>query len=269
MSNRLAEPETFMAKIDGYTLRVAHWGRPKSTQPALLFFSGVGANIELVAGIGDMFPDRNIVMYDMPGIGLSPLSQWPYSPWLAARWGAKILDRLDYELVDVIGMSWGGALAQQFAHQYDSRVNSLVLCATSTGIAGAVEMPASMPQMFGLSSLINYDVMQENLMKIYGEVADPNASDHFNRLIMPHPGGVTYQLMAFSAWNSLSFAPMLRARTLVISGDDDRIVPKSNAVLLHAAISEAELHIVEGGGHMFFVTHSEEVSTRISAFHAG
>ncbi len=268
MSNRVSEPETFMARVDGYVLRVAHWNRQHSDQPALLFFNGVGANIELVAGIGEMFPDRNIVIFDMPGIGLSPLSQWPYSPWLAARWGAKILDRLEYDMVDVIGMSWGGALAQQFAHQYDRRVNSLVLCATSTGIAGAVELPSSLTQMFGLSSLISYDAMQENLMKIYGEVADPNASDHFDRLTMPHVGGVTYQLMAFLTWNSLSFAPMLRTRTLVLSGEDDRIVPKSNAVLLHAAIPDAELHIVDDGGHMFFVTHAEEVADRISVFHA-
>lgn len=268
MSDRLAEPETFMSNVDGYTLRVAHWSRAESTLPPVLFFSGIGANIELVAGIGDMFPERSIVTLDMPGIGLSPLSQLPYSSWMAARWATKILDELDYETVDVIGMSWGGALAQQFAHQYPSRVSSLVLCATSTGIAGAVEMPSSMMDLFGMSSLTNMDVMQENLMKLYGEVADPNASDHFDSLIMPHPCGVTYQLMAFSTWNSLSFAPALQARTLVLAGRDDRIVPEANAILLHAAIPDAELHVVEDGGHMFFVTHAEQVATRISAFHA-
>lgn len=269
MSDRDLEPETFMATVGGYTLRVAHWARADSDQPVLLFFNGVGANIELVGGIGEMFPDRNIVIYDMPGVGLSPVSHFPYSPWLAARWGAKILDQLDYEHVDVIGLSWGGALAQQFTHQYASRVNSLVLCATSTGIAGAPDIPQSMTQIFGLNSLTGQGDVQTTLSQIYGELADPAATDHFDRFIVPHVGGVAYQLMAFSAWNSLSFAPALRTRTLVMSGRNDRIVPDANAVLLHAALPNAELHFIDTGGHMFFVTHQDEVADRISDFHAG
>ncbi|NJR20121.1 MAG: alpha/beta fold hydrolase [Hyphomonadaceae bacterium] len=72
--------------------------------------------------------------FDVPGVGLSPVTQWPYRHWMVARWARKLSDRLGFDSVDVMGVSWGGALAQQFAFQYRNRVNKLILCATSSGM---------------------------------------------------------------------------------------------------------------------------------------
>jgi pimeloyl-ACP methyl ester carboxylesterase len=63
----------------------------------------------------------------------SPAPWWPYRPSLLARLSARLLDRLGHEQVDVLGFSWGGALAQQFAYQHAKRCRRLVLAATSPG----------------------------------------------------------------------------------------------------------------------------------------
>jgi pimeloyl-ACP methyl ester carboxylesterase len=127
-------PQITMQDVDGIQLRTAFW---PATQPSgnlpLLFFNGIGANLELTQGLGDMFPERDIITFDVPGVGKSPVTQWPYRPWMLARWARKLLDQFDIDAVDVMGVSWGGALAQQFAFQYRNRVGSLILCATSSG----------------------------------------------------------------------------------------------------------------------------------------
>ena len=64
--------------VDGIQLRTARWMAPgHSGQRPLLFFNGIGANLELTLGLGDMFPDREIITFDVPGVGLSPVT----SPW--------------------------------------------------------------------------------------------------------------------------------------------------------------------------------------------
>ena len=60
---------------------------------------------------------RNIV-FDLPGVGGSPLPASPYRPSGIARLSARLVSDLGYSRVDVAGVSWGGGMAQQFAHQY-------------------------------------------------------------------------------------------------------------------------------------------------------
>ena len=77
--------------------------------------------------------EREILIFDVPGIGRSEMSWRPRRFSGLARLANKLLDRLGYQRVDVVGVSWGGALAQQFARQYPDRCRRLVLAATSPG----------------------------------------------------------------------------------------------------------------------------------------
>ncbi|MCG8434504.1 MAG: alpha/beta hydrolase, partial [Gammaproteobacteria bacterium] len=116
--------------VDGIKLRVGI--RPGKGTP-LLLFNGIGANMELAEPFISALKDREIIAFDAPGIGGSGNWLIPRRFSGIAKLTAKMLDRLGYREVDVAGVSWGGALAQQFVKQYAGRCRKLILAATSPG----------------------------------------------------------------------------------------------------------------------------------------
>src|SRR5499425_131556 len=119
-------------QVEGQTLRVGI-RRGEKARPPLLLFNGIGANIELVEPFLDALPGPEAIVFDMPGVGGSPAPRLPYRPSTLARLTARLLDQLGHAQVDVLGVSWGGAPAQQFAFQQAARCHRLVLAATSPG----------------------------------------------------------------------------------------------------------------------------------------
>jgi poly(3-hydroxyalkanoate) depolymerase len=256
-----------MQDVDGIVLRTAHWEAPEDNgELPLLFFNGIGANLELTLGLGDMFPVREIITFDVPGVGLSPVTQWPYRHWMLARWVRKLIDRYGIDMVDVMGVSWGGALAQQFSFQYRSRVNRLILCATSSGMTMIPGRPASLSKMVDTRRYTDPEFMRENFAKLYGDAADESAGSHVDGLLPPDPKGYIYQLLAFAGWSSLPFIRFLKMPTLVMMGDKDSIVPLVNGQILTWALPDARLHVVEGAGHLFIVTRAAETARVINDF---
>lgn len=267
MSSGTREPVITMEDVDGILLRAAYWplegqegGRP------LVFFNGIGANLELASGLGNMFPDRAILTLDVPGVGLSPVTQWPYRHWMLARWIRKLVDRFGIDEMDVMGVSWGGALAQQFAFQYRSRVKRLILCATTAGVTMVPGRPASLTKMVDTRRYTDPEFMRENFATLYGDLADPSADSHISNLLPPDPKGYLYQLLAFAGWSSLPFIRFLKMPALVIMGDEDSIVPLANGHILNFALPDSRLRVIEGGGHLFLVTRAEETADIIREF---
>jgi pimeloyl-ACP methyl ester carboxylesterase len=109
--------------------------------PPLLACNGIGTPLEALAPFTSALdPVIEVVRFDVPGVGGSPATRLPYSlPWLA-RLAGRMLGRLGYDRRDVLGISWGGALAQQIALQNPQRCRRVVLAATATG---ALMIPAS------------------------------------------------------------------------------------------------------------------------------
>jgi pimeloyl-ACP methyl ester carboxylesterase len=119
-------------------LRVAiRPGLPAATgvqRVPLLLINGIGASLELLQPFVDhLDPAVEVIRFDPPGVGGSDPSSGPYRfSWLC-RLIAGMLTELGYDRVDVLGISWGGAVAQHFAAFYRSRCRRLVLVATATG----------------------------------------------------------------------------------------------------------------------------------------
>jgi pimeloyl-ACP methyl ester carboxylesterase len=78
-------------------------------------------------------PAIEVIRFDVPGTGGSPAPLIPYLFSSNARLVTQMLDQLGYSQVDVLGISWGGGLAQQFAYQYPERCRRLILVSTGTG----------------------------------------------------------------------------------------------------------------------------------------
>ena len=259
-------PTFSMETVDGRVLRVAVWraSAPTHNRP-ILFFNGIGANIEAMAPMAELLDDRDFITFDMPGIGGSPDPVVPYNAILMSRIAALLLDRFEMPVVDVMGVSWGGAMAQQFALQNPARINKLILCATSAGMLMVPGNPAALVKMADPRRYIDPDFMAKHFKTLYGGMVG-NKSEHISRITPPSKTGYFYQLMAMMGWTSAPFLPFLKTETLIMMGDDDQIVPLANGKFLNFLIPNSELFVVKNGGHLFLLSHVEESITAIRAF---
>lgn len=250
-------------------LRVAVWkARPAAGQaPAtpLLFFNGIGANIEVMSPLADWFPDRDLITFDMPGIGGSPNPVAPYRPWTMAWTASRLLRQLGYDKVDVMGVSWGGGLAQQFAFQCPKQTGRLVLAATSAGVIMAPGDIRALSKMADPKRYVDPEFMRKNFEALYGGETD-GSEGHIGRIRAPSRTGYLYQLGAMVGWTSVPFLPFLKAPTLVMMGDSDRIVPLVNGKFLTALIPGARLEVIKDGGHLFLVSKAEIAAPIIREF---
>lgn len=265
MTKRL--PDIKMERVGGYELRTAHWQAEVNLgKRPLLFFNGIGANLELVFGLGEQIRDRDILTFDMPGIGGSKPPVLPYMPWQMGRIANTLCDRYGFGDIDVMGVSWGGAMAQQFALQHRKRVGRLILCATTAGMIMVPGHPEALVKMRDPRRYSDPAYMRENFSTLYGDDDAEGANSHAMGLKAPHPRGYMYQMLAMLGWTSLPFAPFLKTPTLIMMGDRDRIVPLINGRILHKAYPNSTLHVVEGGGHLFLVTKTAETLPVITEF---
>ncbi len=246
--------------VGGRTLRVARWrAADPAGQPPLLFFNGVGANIELVAPFARQLGDRDFIIFDMPGVGGSPDPVLPYNAITMARTAEKLLQQFGYTgAIDVMGVSWGGAMAQHFAMQYPARVQRLILAATTAGWMMVPGKLSALSKMANPRRYVDPDYMRKNFATLYG--GDNSGSHaHVSRLKPPSGVGYFYQLLAMVGWTSAPLLPFcIKAETLVLMGDQDNIVPVINGRILASLIPDAELAIIPNGGHLFLVAQAEE-----------
>lgn len=259
--------EISMETVGGRTLRVAHWRLDmESEHLPVLFFNGIGANIEAVAPLAEALDDRGFVMFDMPGVGGSPDPLVPYNAATMAWTTTLLLDRLKLDQVDVMGVSWGGAMAQHFALQHSGRTRRLVLCATSAGMVMVPGSPAALGKMANPRRYVDAAFMEKHFRTLYGSALGAASAGHISRLTPPSRRGYLYQLLAMIGWTSAPALPFLKKPTLILMGDDDRIVPLANGKILNALIPNSELNVLEGGGHLFLLSHADQSVSAIRRF---
>ena len=253
-----------MEEVGGRTLRIATWrlGMPSDHLP-ILFFNGIGANIEAVAPLAAAMPERGFIMFDMPGIGESPDPLVPYNPFTMSWTAAQLLDRYGLDEVDVMGVSWGGAMAQHFALQHPGRTRRLTLIATTPGIVMVPGNPAAFTKMADPRRYVDPKFMAKHFNTLYGGLTKDGADDdhknsHISRLKPPSPRGYMYQLMCMVGWTSLPGLPFMKKETLIMMGEDDNIVPLINGKILKAMIPNSRLETFVGGGHLFLLTHADQ-----------
>src|SRR5215208_6040182 len=121
----------------GLRLRV---GRHGAGRP-LLLITGIGAHIDMWAPFARLAGERELIAFDAPGAGLSQRPRLPLRMSALAEVVRALLDALRLERVDVLGYSFGGALAQELARRAPDRVRRLVLCATGPGLGGSPPRP--------------------------------------------------------------------------------------------------------------------------------
>ncbi|KXV11017.1 poly(3-hydroxyalkanoate) depolymerase [Caballeronia megalochromosomata] len=254
--------------LDGQLVRVGV-RHGSDASPPLLIFNGIGANLELVEPFVEALGDVGVIIFDIPGVGGSPVPLAPYRFSTLSVLTDKLLRRLGHDgPVDVLGVSWGGALAQQFARQYPERCRRLILAATSPGVLMMPARLSVLSKLIGPRRYTDPAYMQRVGPEIYGGAyrRDPDLLRAHSRHIQPPRGrGYLYQLMAAWGWTSLHWLCTLRQTTLVMHGNDDPIVPLSNAKILAARIRHSMLYVIDDG-HLFLITRAREVAPVVRGF---
>lgn len=252
--------------VDGHTLRV---GLTPGEGPPLLVFNGIGANLELLEPLTQSLVGIRTIMFDVPGAGDSRIHWRPYRLRGLARLAARVLDELGHPgAVDVLGVSWGGALAQQFALTCRKRCRKLILVSTTPGVVMVPGSPFALARMLHPRRYLDRSHLEQIAPDLYGGQTrrDPGiVREHSERTRRPHLLGYLYQQLAFWGWSSLPWLRLLQQPTLVLSGDDDPLVPVINARILAALIPRAKLEVINDG-HLFLLSNPHRVAPSIRAF---
>ena len=233
------------AVIGGASLRLAR----RRAAPAsgggsgapLLILNGIGGSMELLTPIAAALTGRDLILFDMPGNGGSEPASCSYDMRDAADLTAAVLDHFGVDEADIMGISWGGMLAQQFARQHPGRCRRLILACTGPGALSIPGHPLALHSLF----------MKHLFRRRDGE--------------RRNSAGFSAQMKAIRGWSSLHWLHRLRHRTLLIAARMDMTMPLANARMMSLIIPDARLAVVEGG-HMALVSHPARPAAIIADF---
>ena len=255
--------------VRGRTLAYRHHpGRPG--RPPLVLCNGIGSSMDLFDPLIERLdPERPLIRFDVPGIGASPRARVPYILHQLALVVRALVRALGYERADVLGISWGGGLAQQIAFQHPRFCRRLVLVATGTGSWMVPARPRVLARMVTPRRHRDPDYARSIAGELYGGSArhDPDAvvAALHHSLHATSPLGYGYQLAATAGWTSLPWLPAIRQPALVLVGDDDPIIPEVNGTLMARLLPRGELHIYSGG-HLTLITEPHQLAPVVEHF---
>lgn len=239
--------------------------------PPLLLIAGIPALANDWASLADGLAARGlrVIAYDNRGSGASTVTPGPYSTREMAGDAVALLDYLGVARADVFGMSMGGMIAQELALTAPERVRRLVLGCTHAGIAHAAAPPGAASRAFALQTE-DWALRMRTLAPFaFAEGVDPMLLREFTTkksADVQDPGGYAAQIQAVLAHDTAERLHEIRAPTLVLTGDEDRIIPGESSRLLAKLIPDAALSVIAGTGHLFFLERPDMTLEILSEF---
>ena len=214
-----------------------------------------------------------VIVFDPRGVSASDKPEGSQTIGLLADDIAHLLQTIGVESAHVVGASFGGFVAQEFALKYPAMTRKLMLCCTSFGgpnhVAPERETLMALASTKGLNS---EERMRANLLLAFTpeyvrtQVAEVDRVIHLRAENEVPEHIYMSQLQAAMSFNAESRVEEITSPTLVLSGDVDVIVPLQNSRNLAAKIPGAQLRIIKGGSHTFFIERAEEFNQIVSEF---
>jgi pimeloyl-ACP methyl ester carboxylesterase len=245
---------------------------------------GAGAPLVLIPGFGTglwiwfkqapaFAREFRTLAFDPRGISRSDAPAAPVTIRMIADDLAALLRALQIESAHILGASFGGFVAQEFALGYAEMTRSLLLCCTSFG--GEHHVPPSLETLQALAStkgLNTEERVRENLLLAFSpEFVERNRGEVEKVIALRAQNFVPehaylHQLQAAMSFDAEERVSRITAPTLVLTGDADIIVPVQNSRNLAARIPGAQLVVIEGGSHTFFIEQAGEFNAAVTAF---
>jgi len=257
-------PEVRHAVIEGLRTRVQVYG----DGPPLLLLAGLWGQVRVWDDLLPHLGGFRTIAFDAPGVGDSQLPRRPYTIRRLARFAAAVLDAEGEARAHVLGVSLGGAVAQQLGRSFPDRVDRMVLASTSHGALGVPGRPGALLRFARPTAYASMHDLEQQAGAMFGGRLRENP-ELVHRWHFRPPRNMrayAFRLAGTAGWTSLPWLRQLRTPTLVLHGDDDPIVPLVNGRLLARLIPDARLHVVRGGGHLLLLDSAPEVAPVIAAF---
>jgi poly(3-hydroxyalkanoate) depolymerase len=257
-----------MVDAAGLTWRVGVYEPEQTVRVPLLLINGLGASLEIWQPFVSELPaDLPVIRFDAPGVGLSEVPRRPMSLKGMARALDSLLERLDVEQVDVLGVSWGGLLAQHLAARSPERCRRLVLVSTVPCVGAHPARFAVARELLSRRRYVDPAYAVRVAGRLYGGAVrrQPELVHALHRGIAASPAGYLHQWLAGLSAAGPPFYPGIRQPTLILSGDDDPLIPLGNARMLRAAIPNSRLRIFSDG-HLGLFTAATELAPLVDAF---
>lgn len=240
----------------------------------LIHGSGPGvtawANWRLV--IPELAKSRRVVAPDMVGFGYTHRlegAQYGLESWVSHM--IAVMDRLEIDCADLIGNSFGGALALALAIRFPERVRRLVLM-------GSVGVPFELTE--GLDAVWGYEPSVENMRRVlnffaydsklvnddlaemrYRASVQPGVQEAFASMF-PAPR----QRWVESLASSDEKISEIRHSTLIVHGRDDQVIPVETSIHLHHLIADSQLHVFGRCGHWTQIEHARRFTKLVTSF---
>lgn len=245
-----------------------------ATRPLLTLVRGLGRSARYWAPVVPLLEPRfRILLIDNRGVGRSDAPPPPYSTKRMAADVVAVWDDAGIDVSHVFGMSLGGMIVQQLALRHGHRVDRVILGCTTHGggrasrtswrsavaILRAARMPAREAAYFMAPHLISPASLD----------AHPERIEQWAEFAQMDPAsvlGFLGQVSAALRHDTSDELPNITAPTLVLTGDDDRLIPCSNSERIAALIPDAELQFLPGAGHDFTSDQPEEAARAITEF---
>ncbi|MEW6443973.1 MAG: alpha/beta fold hydrolase [bacterium] len=216
-----------------------------------------------------------VLTFDNRGVGETTFPAGNFTIADMAQDTVELMDALGIDNAYFFGVSMGGLITQTILLDRPQRVRKAALGCTSHGGRHAVQPAPEV--MAGLSSMTDPNVApRERMLRalpiLYSDDfirQQPERVEEFQEVAaryLPHPAGASAQFQALSYFNVKKRLSEIRQPVLVITGDQDRMMPPENSRLLAAGIAGAKLQLVEGAGHSFFHEQPQQVARALIEF---
>jgi 3-oxoadipate enol-lactonase len=227
--------------------------------PAVLLVSGQGMTLagwwRTVEVLSRSF---RVLSYDHRDMGRSSRTPWPYLVPQMADDAMAVLGAAGVDQAHVYGISLGGMVAQEIALRYPRRVEALVLGATTAGGPGAILAdPQPLTFFVRAGTMAPEEAEWAAVPYNYGL---HTRRDHGQRIAddiarrLEHPTDMLaylHQVAAAATHNTVGRLGSIAIPTLVVHGEDDKVIPSANGRLLAETIPGAELKLWPGAGHLY------------------
>jgi pimeloyl-ACP methyl ester carboxylesterase len=232
----------------------------------LLVISGFAVSSAVLEPLADLWSTRfRCIVYDQPGTGRSSKRTCPVSTAQLAASAISVLDELEIDAAHVVGLSLGGAIAQELVLRFPHRVRGLILVGTST--SGPLSSPPDPRKLVLVMARILKGSMQRQRLwlapAMFSDGFVEREPDRAGALLRPltayppAPWTVAGQYLAAGLHDRALDLHQIHAPTLVLHGEQDVLVPVANAELLAGGIADVELHLLKDAGHGLPFEHSE------------
>ena len=243
------------------------WYERSGTGPPLLFISGTGGDLRVRPNVfdGPLVRYFDVVAYDQRGLGQSSKPDRRYTMADYASDAAAVLDAVGWASCGVMGVSFGGMVAQELAIRFPDRVERLVLACTSSGGAGGSSYPLHELESLPADERLRMSIaLSDTRYGLEWQAEHPDEAAAFVSAAAARQGASSArQLEARRHHDTYDRLGSITAPTLVLAGQYDGIAPVTNSEALAAAISSSELRVYEGG-HLFLLQDSQAFTDAIT-----